>query len=170
MNPVYRFLVRMCCNMTAGGCSTVYSADRKAGGPKHEMFGRKQLEVSISLWHISHEIQVLVNRCTGPLCQQWPQTNTHLSVRVMTTASQNEGVRKRLAAAEIDRGRERGDGGGEKTEKGKQFFCVSHRFTVVQFLLLSSTGNNHERGWLPGQLAPLSLLHASKCRVWSSSV
>lgn len=69
---------------------------------------------------------------------------------------------------QIDRGRERRDGGGgdvEKTEKGKQFFCVSHHFTVVQFLLLSSTGNNHERGWLPGQLALLSLLHASKCRV-----
>lgn len=47
-----------------------------------------------------------------------------------------------------------------KTEEGKQCFCVSHQVSVVQFLLLSSTGNDYQEGRLPGQLALFSLLHA----------
>lgn len=53
-----------------------------------------------------------------------------------------------MTAAEMEREREKRDRERvmrRKTEKGKQFFCVSHQFAVVQFLL-SSTGNNYQEG------------------------
>lgn len=50
---------------------------------------------------------------------------------------------------------------GEKQRKVNSF-SVSHHISVVQFLLLSSAGNNYQVGGLPGQLAPISLLHAPK--------
>lgn len=66
------------------------------------------------------------------------------------------GEKKKLTAADIKIGREKADRERvmqRKTEKGKQFFCVSHQVSVVQFLLLSSTGNNYQEGRPPGQLA-----------------
>lgn len=81
------------------------------------------------------------------------QTHTSLSRRDDNSIGLWGGEKERLTAAEIEgwRGMQR------KTEKGKQFFCVSRQFSVVQFLLLSSTGNNYQEGWLPGQLALFSL-------------
>lgn len=78
---------------------------------------------------------------------------THTSRSVLTTASRYEGVRKR----EWQQASWNRDGGGGDTEEDKrkveQCLCVSHQSNVVQFLLLSHSGNNYQQGCLPGQLA-----------------
>lgn len=129
----------------------IWHSDNKAGGLKHELFQKLLLEAS---------------------CQQVSHTNTHLfSQSDDNSVTLWRGEKERLAAVETDEGRMKRDEGGtlaRKTEKGKQFLCVSRQFSVVQFLLLSSTGNNYKEGWLPGHLSLFSFLHASKCFLYIS--
>lgn len=146
----------------------MWHSDNKAGGLKHELFRKVSLEVSF----------VLPDTCTlfirnKSFLKDVEECHVNRSLKQTHTSQSDDnsitlwrGEKERQAAAEKDEGRLKRDRGGtmpSKTEKGKQFLCVSHQFSVVQFLLLSSTGNNYQGGWLPGQLSLFSLLHASKC-------
>lgn len=162
------------CEMTACGYSTAcwrWCTDSKAGGPKHELFRRALLEVSPYLCDtLVIRYKSLLKDVQGRhVNSSLKQTHTSLSEWWQQHHIMKGWERETGSSRDRRREREKRQGGGgamqRKTEKDKQYFCVSHQLSVVQFLLLSSTGNNYQEGWLPGQLALFSLLHASKCFV-----
>lgn len=91
---------------------------------------------------------------------------TRSSLRVMTTPSPYEGVRRRdwqwqgegVYACVCKRKGWQGWCRGN-TEENKQLFRVSRQLSAVQFLPLSSTGNNYREGWATGQPALPLLIH-----------
>lgn len=128
--------------------------DNSAGGPDRDVLTGASSEVSpLFQCYISHYIQVPVKRRAGGFCQQLFPANTLLSQSDDNTFALWRGVKRKLAVAERESMcmcacvcvKEKSDKGwrGGKTEENKPLLCVSCQFSAVQFLLLSSTGNNY---------------------------
>lgn len=145
--------------------------DNSAGGPDRDVLTGASSEVSLLFQcYISHYIQVPVKRRAGGFCQQLFPANTLLSQSDDNTFALWRGVKRKLAVAERESMcmcvcvKEKSDKGwcGGKTEENKQLLCVSCQFSAVQFLLLSSTGNNYWEEWQTGQSTLLLLIQRKR--------